>query len=183
MLIYALCSRGPRLLWWSDNGKSLSIQLTLKPCQVAITLVPQELYELSFRWKDSFRDIWDGRKQQKRYQLSLRHSATAEHSRLCESERKPRSCQTEASFHHVPVLEKTPPSSISPVIFSRKFLGGQEKLSSFWRVTITWLGKGISSAIQYWLWNTTSFKHRTLTTPFIYLEPRESQPHFRPIFD
>ena len=80
-------------------------------------------------------------------------------------------------------LKKTPPSSISPVIFSRKFLGGQEKLSSFWRVTITWLGKGISSAIQYWLWNTTSFKHRTLTTPFIYLEPRESQPHFRPIFD
>ena len=106
----------------------MSIQLTLKPCQVAITLVPQELYELSFGGKDSFRDIWDGRKQQKRYQLSLRHCATAEHNRLCESESKPRSCQTPcyhdfhtfirthhqklALLHHLPALPSPLPASL-----------------------------------------------------------------------
>ena len=42
----------------------------------------------------------------------------------------------------------------SPVILSRNSPGGQEKLSTFSRVTITWLGKGILSTIDYWLWNT-----------------------------
>ena len=48
----------------------------------------------------------------------------------------------------------------SPVILSRNSPGGQEKLSTFSRVTITWLGKGILGTIDYWLWNTFLTKCR-----------------------
>ena len=43
---------------------------------------------------------------------------------------------------------------------SRNSPGGQEKLSTFSRVTITWLGKGILCTIDYWLWNTFLTKWR-----------------------
>ena len=48
----------------------------------------------------------------------------------------------------------------SPVILSRNSPGGQEKLSTFSRVTFTWLGKGILGKIDYWLWNTFLTKCR-----------------------
>ena len=39
------------------RGKSYSIQPTLEPWKVTITVVPQELNELSFGWENSFRHI------------------------------------------------------------------------------------------------------------------------------